>query len=279
MEDIFRETSFDIAKRVTQNYSTSFYYATRLLEREKRKAIFSIYGFVRLADEIVDTFHQHDQLYLLQCFEQSYYDGYKQNMNLNPVLYAFQLTVKKYSISDHHIQSFLSSMKADLYKKDYHTSKEINDYIYGSADVVGLMCLSVFCNGNATLYGELEKSAQKLGSAFQKVNFIRDLKSDMENLDRRYFPNVDKNNFDNNTKNEIIKNIEKDFEEALVGIKQLPKDSQLAVYVAYVYYTALLKKIKKLSPQKILSKRIRISNIEKTILLVQAMLKHKLVGI
>jgi len=273
---LFLKTSYNISQIITKNYSTSFYITISLLDNETKKAIFSIYGFVRFADEIVDTFHQFDKKKLLQQFENDYYNAIQQEISLNPVLNSFQKTVKKYNIDDKHVQAFLSSMKNDLLIKDYSTKNEVDSYIYGSADVVGLMCLKVFCNGNSALYNELEFSAQKLGSAFQKVNFLRDLKNDIENLDRNYFPNVKKSNFDEKNKREIINDIENDFKMALSGIKKLPNKSKLAVLIAYYYYKNLLKKIRKTPAEKIIKSRIRISNFIKIILLLKAIIKYKL---
>lgn len=273
---LYYKTTFKVSKLITQSYSTSFSIATSLFEKEMRDAIYAIYGFVRLADEIVDTFHEHDKKYLLEKFESDYYDAVKQGISLNPVLQSFQQTVKKFSISDEHIQAFLTSMKYDLYKNDYSNKTAADNYIYGSADVVGLMCLKVFCNGDVNLYNELEFPARKLGSAFQKVNFLRDLKNDMENLDRRYFPELQQGMFDEKNKLAIIRDIEKDFNSAFVGIKKLPKRSKLAVLIAYYYYMSLLKKIKKTEANRILESRISISNFKKMLLLLKAIFVYKL---
>ena len=273
---IFIDTSYKISKLITKNYSTSFYLSTCLLDKKNQDAIFSIYGFVRFADEIVDTFHEYDKKLLLDKFEQDYYESINLGISLNPVLNSFQNTVKKYKIEDTHIQSFLKSMKYDLTIKDYKNQSEIDNYIYGSADVVGLMCLRVFCDGNLQLYDELEFFAKKLGSAFQKVNFLRDLKSDIENLNRNYFPNIKNNKFDENNKKEIIEDIENDFKTALIGIKKLPKKSKLAVLIAFYYYKNLLHKIKNTSAKKIIKTRIRISNFKKFLLLLKAIINYKL---
>jgi len=273
---LYNKTSVNVSRLVTKSYSTSFSIATSLFEKEMRDAIYSIYGFVRFADEIVDTFHDFDKKYLLEKFESDYYDAVKQGISLNPVLQSFQQTVKKFSISDEHIQAFLTSMKYDLYKNDYSNKVTADNYIYGSADVVGLMCLKVFCNGDVNLYNELEFPARKLGSAFQKVNFLRDLKNDMENLDRRYFPEFQQGMFDEKNKLAIIQDIEKDFNSAFVGIKKLPKRSKLAVLIAYYYYMSLLKKIKKTQANRILESRISVSNFKKMLLLLKAMFVYKL---
>lgn len=269
-------TSQQISELIAKRYSTSFYTASKLFGKEIRNAIFSIYGFVRVADEIVDTFHGFDRERLLQKFEDDYYDAYHTGISINPVLHSFQMTVKTYQIPDAHIQAFIKSMKADLGKLEYKTMEEINDYIYGSADVVGLMCLKVFCKDQPQLYEKLEIPAMKLGSAFQKVNFLRDLKHDIDNLHRSYLPLVNKNNFDERAKAAIIKDIEIDFESAYLGIKQLPSNSRLAVSVAYWYFMALLKKLKFTPAAKIISQRLRISNPHKAALVAKAIVYHKL---
>lgn len=274
--EIYDSTSHDIAKLITKKYSTSFSLATTLFNKETRTAIYSIYGFVRLADEIVDTFHDHPKEYLLDKFEKDYYDGLRHGISLNPVLQSFQLTVRKYKIEDDRIQAFLSSMKSDLTKCDYHSKPEADAYIYGSADVVGLMCLRVFCQGNEELYRELELPAKKLGSAFQKVNFLRDLKNDTEALDRRYFPEIQNAPLNEQTKAILVRDIEGDFGEALKGIRKLPADVKPAVMLAYLYYNSLLKKIKRTRASRILEARIRISNFRKITLLIKVLIFNKL---
>jgi len=273
---LYDTTTFSVSEVITKKYSTSFYLASKLFNKSIKKDIFSIYGFVRFADEIVDTFHGFDKKYLINKFEEDYYDSIKHGISLNPVLHSFQLTVKKYNISDAYVQAFLSSMKFDLEKKEYVTRDEINEYIYGSADVVGLMCLKVFCEGNEDLFNELKPSAIKLGSAFQKVNFLRDLKNDIENLDRKYFPEITRHNFTEVTKTEIINDIKNDFQIAFSGIKKLPHNSRLAVFMAYSNYFALLKKISITPAHKIVSKRLRISNFQKILLLFRSILFYKL---
>lgn len=273
---LYFKTTYNISKLITKSYSTSFSIATSLFEKEMSDAIYSIYGFMRFADEIVDTFHDFDKKYLLEKFESDYYDAVKQGISLNPVLHSFQQTVKKYSISDEHIQAFLTSMKYDLFKNEYNDKTAADNYIYGSADVVALMCLKVFCNGDDKLYQELEFSARKLGSAFQKVNFLRDLKNDIEILDRRYFPELQQDRFGEKNKLVVIKDIENDFSSAFVGIKKLPKRSKLAVLIAYYYYMSLLKKIKKTRAERILESRISVSNFKKMLLLLKAMFVYKL---
>lgn len=273
---LYHETTIKISCLITENYSTSFSLATSLIERERRDAIYSVYGFVRYADEIVDSFHGYDKKYLLTKFESDYYEAIEHGVSLNPVLNSFMLAVNKYNISDDHIQSFLKSMKFDLEKTDYVSKSEIDEYIYGSADVVGLMCLKVFCNGDEQLYNELEAPAMKLGSAFQKVNFLRDLKNDIENLDRRYFPEIDKERFNEKVKLNVIKDVENDFDDAYKGIKRLPKESKLAVLIAYYYYRCLLEKIKWTSANKLLETRIRVSNPRKLLLMLKAMVVYRL---
>jgi phytoene/squalene synthetase len=241
-----------------------------------QQAIYSIYGFVRFADEIVDTFHTINQKLVLDHFERDYYDAMINGISMNPVLHSFALTVKKYNIPSHLVDSFLKSMKTDLDKQVYNNTDELNEYIYGSADVVGLMCLMVFVNGNVKQYNDLEKPAMKLGSAFQKVNFLRDLKSDIEHLDRRYFPQFDINRFSEDMKYTLIKNIENDFNEAKRGIKELPGKSKLAVYIAYVYYKKLLKNLRSTPANKIINTRIRVANPIKLMLLGKAYVKYQL---
>jgi len=272
----YNETSYKISELITKEYSTSFYSASVLFDKEIRKDIFNIYGFVRFADEIVDTFHNYDKAKLLKKFGLDYLEAYQSRISLNPILHSFQKTVRKYNIPQDYIAAFLKSMKDDLNKTNYSNKQEINDYIYGSADVVGLMCLKVFCNGNEVLFNELKFSAVKLGSAFQKVNFLRDLKDDMQNLGRYYFPEIQNNSFDENVKKIIVQDIESDFKIALTGIRKLPKNSKLAVYTAFVYYSGLLQKIKNTDAKKIINQRIRISNFTKFWLILNAIVRNKL---
>ena len=276
MKQLFDETSFKCSKIVTRKYSTSFSMAVYMLSPKIREAIYSIYAFVRFADEIVDSFHNHEKEILLNEFEEDYYKAYKNNISLNPILNCFQHTVKKYNITDDLIQSFLKSMKADLKKETYNTVEEYNEYIYGSADVVGLMCLKVFVNGDEDKYNELKFSAMKLGSAFQKVNFLRDLKDDYELLNRSYFPGVNLKELNANEKAEIIADIEADFNEALIGIKKLPLEAKFGVYTAYVYYKRLLNKLSKTPSSEILNTRIRVSNPLKISLLAKSFVVYKL---
>lgn len=246
----YLENSYKISKLITQRYSTSFSLATSLLEKEKREAIYAIYGFVRLVDEIVDSFHGYDKSFLLSNFNWQLQYALENGISTNPILAAFVDTVRKYNISPQHIEAFMESMKYDLTKAEYKSTEELNIYIYGSADVVGLMCLKVFCDGDQVLYDQLEKSAQKLGSAFQKVNFLRDLKDDNNELGRSYFPEITNNKFDEETKLLIEKSIQNDFDEAWLGIKHLPGRSKFAVALAYYYYKTLFEKIKKKLPKE-----------------------------
>lgn len=272
MIEIYNEVCYKSSKIVTTKYSTSFSIGILLLDKSIRKHIYSIYGFVRLADEIVDTFHDTDQKYLLQKFEDDTYEAINTRISLNPVLHSFQMTVNEYNIDHSHIDAFLNSMKMDLLDIKYNDDK-FEEYIFGSAQVVGLMCLQVYTQGNRNEYDKLKKSAISLGSAFQKINFLRDLKNDIDELGRSYFPNLNFKEFDEKTKIEIEKNIEKDFEDSLEGIKNLPKNSQMGVYTAYLYYKVLLKKIKKLPAKKIMTSRVRVSNFKKFVLMLIAKIR------
>jgi len=241
-----------------------------------REAIYSIYGFVRFADEIVDSFHGYDKENLLIDFENEYYKAMESGISLNPILNSFQQTVKEYNITDDLIQSFLKSMKLDLIKLDYNSKEEYNEYIYGSADVVGLMCLKVFVKGDEARYNQLKDQAMRLGSAFQKVNFLRDLKEDNLVLNRNYFPGLDLKSFDEKSKKAIIAEIEEDFRVAYQGIKKLPLEAKFGVYTAYVYYRKLLKKLAHTPCTEIGNTRIRVSNYSKAGLLAQSFVSYKL---
>lgn len=275
MDPIYRKTAFDIGRIITRNYSTSFYSATNLLDKSIREDICGIYGFVRLADEIVDTFLTHDQKSLFNRFEADYAACHHSGFSINPVLYAFECVVRKYNIPQHIIASFLDSMRADLSKKVYKSYEEAQEYIYGSAEAVGLMCLKVFVQGDDEAYERLAPAARKLGSAFQKVNFLRDLRHDIEVLDRCYFPGVTRQNFNDIRKQQLIQDIEQEFEEAYKGIKELPATAQLGVYTAYVYYQKLLQKIKKTPANELIAKRIRISDTVKVALLMRTFVLTK----
>ena len=276
MKSIFDKVSNDCSKLVIKRYSTSFYFSSSLLSKTIRQDIFNIYGFVRLADEIVDTFHEYPKKELLEDFEKELWRSVDNKISLNPILNSFQHTVNKYSIPKDLINSFLESMKMDLEKKEYNSVEEYRKYIYGSADVVGLMCLKVFVKGSESSFAELSPFAISLGSAFQKVNFLRDLKDDSNVLNRVYFPNVDMNNFNEKSKREIILEIEKDFANAVKGIVKLPKNSKFAVYIAYRYYNKLLKKLKRTSSENIVKKRIRIHNLQKFIVIARSYVKYQL---
>lgn len=276
MKSIFDKVSNDCSKLVIKRYSTSFYFSSSLLSKSIRQEIFNIYGFVRLADEIVDTFHEYPKKELLEDFESELWRSLDNKISLNPILNSFQHTVNKYSISKDLISSFLDSMKMDLEKKEYNSVEEYKKYIYGSADVVGLMCLKVFVRGSEDSYDDLSPFAISLGSAFQKVNFLRDLKDDSNILSRVYFPNVDMDNFNEKTKKEIILEIDKDFANAVKGIDKLPKNSKFAVYIAYRYYNKLLKKLKRTPSENIVKKRIRIHNLTKFIVIARSYVKYQL---
>ena len=276
MKSIFDKVSNDCSKLVIKRYSTSFYFSSSLLSKSIRQDIFNIYGFVRLADEIVDTFHEYPKQELLEDFEKELWRSVDNKISLNPILNSFQHTVNKYSIPKNLINSFLDSMKMDLEKKEYNSVEEYKKYIYGSADVVGLMCLKVFVKGSESSFSELSPFAISLGSAFQKVNFLRDLKDDSNILNRVYFPNVDMNNFNEKSKKEIILEIEKDFANAVKGIVKLPKNSKFAVYIAYRYYNKLLKKLKRTSSENIVKKRIRIHNLQKFIVIARSYVRYQL---
>ena len=276
MKNFYDKVTENCSKIVTQSYSTSFSLATKMLDSSIRNHIYNIYGFVRFADEIVDTFHDFPKEELLNRFEKDLNFSLEKKISLNPILNSFQLTVNKYNIDRKLISAFLKSMRWDLNKNIYKTDKEYKEYIYGSADVVGLMCLKVFVKGDDNLYFKLKPAAMSLGSAFQKVNFLRDLKKDYQELDRTYFPNVDFNHFDEKTKINIIKEIENDFNLALKGIFDLPIESRFGVYTAYKYYNKLLKKLKNIPSKKIQNARIRVPNYQKMGVFARSYLKYRL---
>tara|TARA_A100000164_G_C21897599_1_gene768775 strand:- start:275 stop:1120 length:846 start_codon:yes stop_codon:yes gene_type:complete len=276
MKEIFDKVSYECSERVTKTYSTSFSMATKLLSKSIRRDIYNIYGFVRFADEIVDSFHNFNKYELFNSFAFNLEKALLNKISLNPILNSFQHTFHKYSIDKKLVDSFMNSMRMDLKKKKYSTVKEYNEYIYGSADVVGLMCLKVFVQGNELQYKKLKKNAVKLGSAFQKVNFLRDIKADQENLKRSYFPNTQFNNLGESEKNEIINEIENDFRIGLKGIKELPIVAKFGVFIAYRYYNQLLKKLKKTPATEIINKRIRVPNLKKLELLTRSYVKYQL---
>ena len=275
MINLFHELSQQCSKETTERYSTSFSSAIKLLHQDLRGPIFNIYGFVRFADEIVDTFHEYNKGELLAEFKRDTYAAIERGISLNPILQSFQLTVNKFSISHELIEAFFVSMEMDLDKTSYN-SQGYKQYIYGSAEVVGLMCLYIFCEGDQTKYNELKPGAQSLGAAFQKVNFLRDVKADYEQLSRTYFPGVDFNNFTPSMKQQIEEDIAIDFAAAYDAILNLPVKARFGVYVAYKYYLSLFKKIKKANPSNILEQRIRIPNYGKAFIVAKAGLRSQL---
>ena len=275
MVQLFHSTGEDCSRIVTQRYSTSFFSAIRMLHRDLRTPICNIYGFVRFADEIVDTFHEHDKAGLLAQFRTETYDAIRRGISLNPILNSFQRTVNEFNIDLKLVEAFFRSMEMDLDKKCYDCDG-YREYIYGSAEVVGLMCLYVFCEGKKELYDQLEMPARSLGAAFQKVNFLRDIKADYNGMSRVYFPGCDFNNFTEADKRKIEQDIETDFRDAFTGICQLPLKARFGVYVAYKYYLSLFKKIRRLEPARVLEKRIRIPNYHKALIIVRAGLKNQL---
>ena len=276
MKEVFDLVSFDCSKLVTRRYSTSFSMGTSLLGNKVKRHIYNIYGFVRFADEIVDSFHKFNKKDLLDKFENDLFYAIENKISLNPILNSFQFTVNENNIEIELINSFMKSMRLDLNKSLYKTESEYKKYVYGSADVVGLMCLKVFVKGDLKKYNRLKANAMALGSAFQKVNFLRDLKTDSEVLKRNYFPNVNVSNFDEKTKQKIIVEIESDFKNALEGINKLPDDSRLGVYTAYKYYNKLLLKLKRTPSLNIKKIRIRIPNYQKIGVLAKSYLKFHL---
>ncbi len=276
MKDLFDKLSYQCSHKVTSMYSTSFSLAVKMLSPKIQKDIYAIYGFVRFADEIVDTFHDYDKKALLDEFENDLYKAIDRGISLNPILNSFQEVVNKHHIEVELIDHFIKSMRADLYKTEYQSVKEYEDYIYGSADVVGLMCLKVFVQGDQKRFEELKEPAMKLGSAFQKVNFLRDLKDDTEHLHRSYFPHIQGGIIDGVVKDKIIEEIHKDFQDAYTGILQLPMEAKFGVYTAFIYYRKLLRKLTLTKASQIREKRIRISNPMKMFLLTKSFVNYKL---
>lgn len=271
----FHRVSEDCSKVVTNSYSTSFSSAIKLLHRDLRTPIFNIYGFVRFADEIVDTFHEHDKQQLLSQFKAETFEAIDRGISLNPILNSFQRTVNQFEIDHDLILAFFTSMESDLTQFEYDR-QGYEEYIYGSAEVVGLMCLYIFCEGDRTLYAKLKDSARSLGAAFQKVNFLRDIKADFNDLSRVYFPGCDFHNFTLRDKLQIEEDIEKDFREAYNGILKLPLKARFGVYVAYKYYYSLFRKIKHIHPAHILQQRVRIPNYHKAYIVLRASVKNGL---
>ncbi len=275
MMQLFHDVSMQCSKLTTQKYSTSFSSAIKLLHKDLRTPIYNIYGFVRFADEIVDTFHEHNKVELLEEFKKETYKAIERKISLNPILQSFQLTINKYAIDISLIDAFFRSMEYDL-KRSAYDAAAYQDYIYGSAEVVGLMCLTIFCENDYVQYKKLKPCAQSLGAAFQKVNFLRDIKSDFQILERTYFPNVDFTNFTSDSKKNIEDEIMADFANAYKGIIELPLKARFGVYVAYKYYFSLFRKIKKVQPAKILEQRIRIPAYSKALILARAGVKNQL---
>lgn len=275
MMQLFHNVSEKCSMITTREYSTSFSSAIRLLHKDIRTPIYNIYGFVRFADEIVDTFHNYDKAELLNQFKAETYAAVDRGLSLNPILHSFQATVNRYGIDHELIESFFRSMEMDLQKK-YYNEDEYSEYIYGSAEVVGLMCLFVFCEGDKNLYKKLKPAAQSLGAAFQKVNFLRDVKADYNDLNRIYFPGVDFGNFTSVMKSEIENDIAADFQKAYSGILQLPWKARFGVYVAYKYYFSLFMRIKRLQASKIMRQRISVPNYLKAFIVVRAGVKNQL---
>jgi len=275
MIEKFFKVSGKCSQITTKDYSTSFSSAIRLLHRDLRQPVYNIYGLVRFADEIVDTFHNFDKKILLEEFKKETYAAIERRISLNPILNSFQQTVNEYNIDHKLIEAFFKSMEMDLSQKTYD-NRYFSEYIYGSAEVVGLMCLSVFCEGKKHLYEKLKLPARALGAAFQKVNFLRDIKADYNGLSRMYFPGCDFNNFTGRDKQEIEADIYKDFRTAYAGIVKLPLKSRFGVYVAYKYYLSLFKKIRSLEPARVLEARIRIPDYKKAMIVLRAGVKNHL---
>ena len=270
MIQLYHEVSFELSKKLTKSYSTSFSLGIQAFSDEFRNPIYAIYGYVRAADEIVDSFHGYDKTSLMSEFKEETYRAIDRGISTNPIIHSFQIVVNKYNIDKSLIEAFLLSMEMDLNKSSYHRST-YDHYIYGSAEVVGLMCLKVFVNGNEEKYNELWHPAKMLGSAFQKVNFLRDIKSDIDERGRIYLPDVHSNEgIDNSNKKRLEEEVEKEFSEALEGIRNLPHGVKLGVYSAYLYYYVLFKKIKSLDVKELLATRVRISNATKLILLIKS---------
>lgn len=273
--DLYDQTTFECSKLITQRYSTSFTLGIKTLDKKFHYPVYSIYGFVRYADEIVDTFHDFDKKDLLARFKADTYRAIEEGLSMNPVLHSFQSVVNQYGIEKELIEAFLHSMELDLYENAYN-EEGYEEYIYGSAEVVGLMCLRVFCEGDRDLYDTLVEPARKLGAAFQKVNFLRDIKSDYEERGRVYFPGVDFNDFTRSAKTQIEEDIQKDFDEALEGILRLPTGAKMGVYLAYRYYIKLFRKIRNCPASRIKEERIRIPDLRKMGILLQTYFQHRL---
>jgi 15-cis-phytoene synthase len=275
MKSLYDKVSFRLSEIVTKSYSTSFSMGIKSLSEELRDPIYAIYGFVRLADEIVDSFHEYDKRLLFERFKKDVDLSLKEKISLNPVLNSFQSVVNEYKIDYELIEAFMASMEMDLDKKEYDREK-FDKYVLGSAEVVGLMCLKVFVMGQEEKYQELKPLGMRLGAAYQKINFLRDLKADFDEMGRSYFPDINLNHFSEEDKKIIEQEIEEDFKEGYKGLLMLPKSSRMGVYLSYIYYYNLFKKIRKLSSKKVISKRIRISDSFKYMLLISSYIKYKL---
>lgn len=274
MKQLFDDVSAKCSKLTTQSYSTSFSLGIRFLGKDLHRPIYSLYGFVRFADEIVDSFHEYPKKDLMECFRKDTVKALEDRISLNPILNSFQQVVHEYNIEWELIDTFLKSMEMDLEEREY-TEDAYKQYILGSAEVVGLMCLRVFVQNDSSLYNQLKPYAMSLGSAFQKINFLRDIHTDYIQLGRTYFPDIDMQSFDKTIKMNIEKDIEKDFNHALIGIKLLPSYSKTGVYLAFIYYKALFRKIKSLPAETILQQRIRIPNINKLGLMFQCYIRSQ----
>ena len=276
MKSIFDTVSYNCSKLVTESYSTSFGLATKMLSPCIRKDIYNIYGFVRFTDEIVDSFHDYQKEELFNKFEKDLDQTLNQRISLNPILNSFQHTYHTYNIPNHLVKSFMKSMRMDLSKNVYGSEEEFREYVYGSADVVGLMCLRVFVKGDEEKYQKLKEPAMALGSAFQKVNFLRDLKADYEGLNRSYFPNTNLSELNEQAKNKIVEEIRSDFKKGYKGIVLLPTEAKFGVYTAYKYYSKLLQKLQRTPSREIKNARIRVSNYQKFGLLAKSYVNYKL---
>lgn len=272
--DLFSQTTYECSRLITERYSTSFTLGIKTLDKRFHMAIYAVYGFVRYADEIVDTFHDHDKAKLLNRFREDTWKALDEKISLNPVLHCFQQVVHTYNIEIELIEAFLDSMEMDLHLKVYD-SQRYRKYIFGSAEVVGLMCLRVFCEGDDATYQKLKAPAQRLGAAFQKVNFLRDMKSDFTERGRVYFPDIDFSDFSKSAKEKIEEEIEEDFKAARIGILSLPKGAQMGVYLAYIYFFQLFKKIKNCPVSRVMTERIRIPDQKKFGLLIQTMFRYR----
>lgn len=273
--DIFNTVCSDCSQSITKRYTHSFYKAISVLHKDLHEPIYGLYGFVRMADEIVDTFHDHDKEQLLNDFKRDTFEAIERKISINPVLHSFQRVVNRYKIEHRYIEAFFDSMYADLSKKDWTTEKELNDYIYGSAEVVGLMCLQIFCDANPLGFNNLKPYAMAMGSALQKINFLRDLKDDVNGLGRRYFAGVDFDTFDQSKKEEIEQDILNDLNTAYKGVMKLPVHARFGVLLAYRYYKCLFNKIRKMPPDAVAMQRASVPNLQKMMLFIQTSINSR----